>query len=67
MTPTWSAVLLVLAALGGGLYAWWDTSLATIRVACLLRRTRLQVIDEMRRDGFVEWAEFAAQHWKDPR
>ncbi len=62
----WVPVLWILAGLGGGLYAWWDTSLSSIRAHCLLRNTRLQVIDEMRRDGLVEWAEFASKYWKDP-
>jgi hypothetical protein len=42
-------------------------TLERIRIACLFRSIRLRVIDDMRRDGFVEWADFAARHWKDPR
>jgi hypothetical protein len=34
----WVPVLLVMAVLGGGLHAWWDTSLSRIRTACAIAR-----------------------------
>jgi hypothetical protein len=51
----------------GAAHLLWDVTLERIRIACLFRSIRLRVIDDMRRDGFVEWADFAARHWKDPR
>jgi hypothetical protein len=51
----------------GAAHLLWDVTLERVRIDCLIRNVRLRAIEDMRRAGYVEWADYAARHWKDPR
>lgn len=57
--------LWILGFIGGGFYAWWGTALPRIRSRCLLDRYRRELIAEMDRNCFVDWAAFAREFWKE--